>query len=303
MVGEHDRQESGEQMQLATRAVLMTRQRFLQLPEQLDTPMTGSMLHVEREHTKRGSTDTLVMGHRARAYENLERIFEMMIDEEGERLLAYPFSLYSLTRAAVEAAAVAMWLVMSSKKADRVHRALQITFRDANEALRLAELVMGKGKAHSAREATKKSIERLNELKNTIGPLRQVELGNPPSYTAILRAISPKERGALGYSIASPLIVWKAASAFLHGSDQLVRAFSDIRQLSDFDDGVASFEITPNIQMISVSLLAVVELIEELDERYVFLSTHNHAKRPVGAGEAMQPRSMTTFSSATSPAY
>lgn len=285
MMGEHDRQESDEHMQLAIRAVQVARQRFLKLPEQLDSPVTGSMLHLEREHTKRGSTDTLVMGHRARARENLEWIFDMMVDEEGERLLAYPFSLYSLIRAAVEAAAVAMWLVKSSKKADRVFRALQVDFRDVNETLKLAELLKGKSGAKPARVATTKSIERLNELKNTVGSLRQMKLGNPPTYTAILTVISSKERGAEGYDISSPLIVWKAASAFLHGSDQLVRAFSDIRQINDFEEGVASFEITPSIQMIAVSLLAIVDLIVELDARYIYLSTHDHAQRPVVTGD------------------
>lgn len=285
MMGEHDRQESDEHMQLAIRAVQVARQRFLKLPEQLDSPVTGSMLHLEREHTKRGSTDTLVMGHRARARENLERIFDMMVDEEGERLLAYPFSLYSLIRAAVEAAAVAMWLVKSSKKADRVFRALQVDFRDVNETLKLAELLKGKSGAKPARVATTKSIERLNELKNTVGSLRQMKLGNPPTYTAILTVISSKERGSEGYDISSPLIVWKAASAFLHGSDQLVRAFSDIRQINDFEEGVASFEITPSIQMIAVSLLAIVDLIVELDARYIYLSTHDHAQRPVVTGD------------------
>lgn len=210
----------------------------------------------------------------------------MMIDDEGDRLLAYPFSLYSLIRAAVEAAAVAMWLVKSSKKADRVFRALQIAFRDTNETLRFAELLKGRGGASPAREATQRTIDRLNELKNTVGPLRQVELGNPPTYTTILTSVSPKRRGEVGHELSSPLIVWKASSGFLHGSDQMVRALSDIRQIDDFEEGIASFEITPSIQMLAVSIRTVVDLIAELDERYMFLATHDYAQRPVRADGA-----------------
>ena len=226
------------------------------------------------------------MGHRARAYENLERIFDMMIDDEGERLFAYPFSLYSLIRAAVEAAAVAMWLVKSSKKADRVFRALQIAFRDSNETLKLAELLKGNVGASPAREATTKTINRLNELKNTVGPLRQLELRNPPTYTTILTSVPPKRPGEIGYALSSPLIVWKASSGFLHGSDQMVRALSDIRQIDEFDEGIASFEITPSLQMLAVSLLTVVDLIAELDKRYAFLSTHDYAQRSILTGDA-----------------
>lgn len=73
--------------------------------------------------------------------------------------------------------------------------------------------------------------------------------------------------------------MWKAASAFLHGSDQLVRSFSDIRQINDFEEGVAAFEIMPRLQMIAVSLRAIVNLRAELDVRYAFLSTHDYAQR------------------------
>ncbi|MBS3182397.1 hypothetical protein [Leucobacter manosquensis] len=286
MVGEHDRQESEAQTRLATQAIQFARSLFNKLPSDLPTPEIGSMLHLEREYTKRGSTDTLVMTHRARAHENLSRIFDTMIDEEGGRLLAYPFSIYSLIRPSIEAAAVAMWLVKSSKKADRVLRALQMAYRDSSETLKFVEIIKGKNGAKSARDAKEKTLERLKELQNTVGPLRQVELGNPPTYTQILTSVSPKPRGsATGYGISSPLVIWKASSAFLHGSDETVRALSDIRQIDDFEEGVASFEITPNMQMLAVSIRAVVDLLSELDERYLFLATHDHRHRPVGGSK------------------
>ncbi|TQM98263.1 hypothetical protein FHX68_2307 [Microbacterium lacticum] len=226
------------------------------------------------------------MTHRARSTENLDRVFEIMIDNDNEQLLAYPFSLYSLIRTAVEAAATSMWLIKSSKKSDRVLRALQLAYRNAQEALRFAELIKGRGGAAPVRNGTEKTIERLNQLKDTVGPLRQLDLGPPPSYTAILTAVSPKSRGRTrsGYEVSSPLVVWKASSAFLHGSEQVMRALSDVRQMNEFTDGVASFEITPSIQMLAVSIRTCVELIAQLDERYEFLATHDYAGRLVSNG-------------------
>ena len=284
MIGNHDRQESDEQMQLGIRLIQEVRSRYRDLVDQLPPPLSGSMLDVERAHTAREPVDTLVMAHRARASENLDRVFELMIDDDNEQLLAYPFSLYALIRSAVEAAATSMWLIKSSKKKDRVLRALQLAYRNSQEALRFAELIRGRSGAAPARQGTAKTIDRLNQLKDTVGPLRQIELGPPPKYTAILTAVSPKLTGnRAGYALSSPLVVWSMSSAFLHGSGQVVRALSDVRQTDEFTDGVASFEITPSIQMLAVSIRTCVELIAELDERYTYLATHDYAGRLVSS--------------------
>ncbi|WP_162942786.1 hypothetical protein [Cryobacterium soli] len=283
MIGKHDRQESDEQMRVAVRAVQSARALYGHLADHLPAPLAGSMLDMERAHTAREPMDALVMAHRARARENLDRVFEMMIDNDNGRLLAYPFSLYALIRAAVEAAATSLWLVKSSKKKDRVLRSLQLSYRNAQEALRFAELMKGKGGATPARQGAAKTLDRLNQLKDTVGPLRQIKLGPPPRYTAILMAVSTKRYGSnpAGYEISSPLMVWSVSSAFLHGSEQVMRALSDVRQMDDFTDGVASFEITPSIQMLAVSIRTCVELIDELDERYVYLATHDYAGHDV----------------------
>ena len=284
MIGNHDRQESDEQMQLGIRVIQEVRSRYRDLVDQLPPPLSGSMLDVERAHTAREPVDTLVMAHRARASENLDRVFELMIDDDNEQLLAYPFSLYALIRSAVEAAATSMWLIKSSKKKDRVLRALQLAYRNSQEALRFAELIRGRSGAAPARQGTAKTIDRLNQLKDTVGPLQQIELGPPPKYTAILTAVSPKLTGnRAGYVLSSPLVVWSMSSAFLHGSGQVVRALSDVRQTDEFTDGVASFEITPSIQMLAVSIRTCVELIAELDERYTYLATHDYAGRLVSS--------------------
>lgn len=60
-----------------------------------------------------------------------------------------------------------------------------------------------------------------------------------------------------------------------------MRALSDVRQMNDFTDGVASFEITPSTQMLAVSISTCVALIEQLDERYAHLARNDYAGRLV----------------------
>lgn len=283
MVGEYDKQEGDADVQAAMRLLSLAKKRFVALPKSLEPPKTGSMLFQEEELTSPMPADHIVMGHRARAYENIERIFETIFNSEQGVPVAYPFSLYSMIRPAVEAAAVAMWVIKSHKKADRVFRSLRVAYGEAGETLRFAELWMGKKATAKVRQSTEAARERLRKQQQRVGAIRQLELTGIPKYTDILTAVSPKKPARLGegYEATSPLIVWKIASGVLHGNSNLIRAISDIRQINDFVNGTAAFEITPSWRMIAGSLHACVLQLEELDKRYNFLATHDYSGRPV----------------------
>src|SRR5699024_2482656 len=78
----------------------------------------------------------------------------------------------------------------------------------------------------------------------------------------------------------APLVIWKMASTLLDGSsEQLIRSLSDIRKVFDFNDVAASFEIRASIQLIAASIHGIVDLISDLDERYIYLATHDHANK------------------------
>lgn len=275
-MGAYDREESEEQLQQGVYIINRARKRFRELPELLPEPEVMSMLSIERAYTPRGSSDIFVAFHRHRACENLERIFDIMTDrEDSGGLLVYPFSIYSLIRSAIEAAAVAMWLIKPSKKAQRIFRALQVSYSDTCEVYNFYKFIYGKDAAERAKAEKHEILNRLNELKDAVGPLRQRELSPPPKYTAILKEVSPPPHGASskGYGAnPSPLVIWKIASTFLHGSsEQLIRSLSDIRQVTEFNDGAASFEIRASIQLIAASIHGIVDLISDLDERYIYL--------------------------------
>jgi hypothetical protein len=286
MIGQHDRQEAEADVQIAIKYLKKVKEQYDQLGEQI-APLPGSVLHVERRHTAYTPIDTAVAEFRARATDNLDQLFESMMDEENGLLVARPYAQYSMIRAAIESAATALWLIQSESKATRVLRCLQLSYRDANDRHSFSVIVRNRkkpGAVLSESERRDNVIKRLNELKDTVGQLKQRELGYPPKCTEILSSVSEAHRpkgDPPTYDLTSPLIVWKISSAFLHGNSHTVRALSDVRQLTEFTEGIAQFEVTPNLGLIAGSIGTCVSTLLRLDERYTRLATRDYAGRPI----------------------
>ncbi|GAA4762516.1 hypothetical protein [Microbacterium gilvum] len=276
-----DRQESEEEMRVALELLHRTQLRTNSFGP-LEPPRRGSVLDQERRHTAYMPIDGMVVAHRARALDNLNVLFTAMVQESGTKVVAWPFALYPLIRASIESAATAMWLIKSERKADRVLRCLQLAFRSVSDARSLSHAIASSpGALLEQEERHARTVERLTELKNTVGQLKQVSLGNPPKYTNILTKVSPPRQA--GKKDLSPLLIWKIASSFVHGSEHVMRALSDVRQVTEFEDGLASFELTPSFRMLAVSASACVDLLTDLDTRYEILATRDHARRLIDA--------------------
>jgi hypothetical protein len=282
MIGEHDRQEPAAVVEMSVRLVQMLRNRLREIPEETPGPFAGSILYEEARYTAREPIATLVATNRARARDNLDRIFDLMIDDENAQLVAYPYSLYALIRASIESSATAMWLIQSDRRNDRVMRALQVSYRNTLDGVSLIRL-FGEPEVQAADEArAERTLTRLNELKDQIPQLRQKQLTGPPKYTEILKAVSRTPGGPRDtFEFSSPITVWKISSSFIHGSDQLSRILSDVRQLEEFVDGVANFEFTPKVQLLAVGIAECVQLLIKVDERYAYLCTHDYGGRKV----------------------
>ena len=65
----------------------------------------------------------------------------------------------------------------------------------------------------------------------------------------ILRKVSSTSRDRADL-VRSPYFLWKLASAFIHGSDHLMRDLSDVRQLAGWEEGTADFEVTPSFRIL-----------------------------------------------------
>lgn len=236
------------------------------------------------KHTSYDPIDSIALRHRDRAVDNLERTFDLMFVATSGEILLYPYSLYPLVRAAIEGAALALWLLEPETKSKRVYRSLQLTL---DETLQLSEFLAPIAPAsylQSVGKRQEKIVSRLYELKNTVGPLKQRVLHRRPTYTDILKSLSKEFslEGAKRYELSSPFISWKICSAFVHGSAQLVKVFSDFKQVTSFDSrGVATGELTASAQTLATVISSAVTLIARLDERFIYLATHDHGGRPL----------------------
>lgn len=277
MLGAGDRQESEEDVKRAVDLLRIAHGKFMKL-EELSAPAPGSILHAERRFTAYEPLDIIVSRQRTRAVDNLGRVFDLMFDDQQAQMLAYPYSLYSLVRAAIESAALALWLLKPQTKAARVLRSLQLTYRDTYERLQFVELIATEQEIAAERTRHDRIEARLIQLKDSVGALKQRTLGRPPKYGAILEAVSERatRNGRTQYDLMSPLMVWKISTAFIHGSSQVTQALSDLRQLTEFEDGIAGIEVTPTLGILAGTIHVTVDLIDRVDQRYTDLATHDY---------------------------
>lgn len=166
--------------------------------------------------------------HRTRAVDALEMLMDSMHDRESGHMQARPMAMYALVRMSIEASAMALWTVQSSKKHDRIYRALQVAYAHLIEYADFASVV---GKEEDAAPYIKfrdDKTKRLIGLKNEVGTLKQKELTKPPKLWRILTAVSPTVPPGQPHGVDSPYVIWKMTSAFLHGSDHLTRDLGDL---------------------------------------------------------------------------
>jgi len=281
LMGHWDRQETPEQMEAASRVLMLARERFRALAEPT-SPKAGSMLALENAGTAFDPIGDQVVRHRARATDSLEMLLDAMIDDEKGTMSARPMAMYALIRMSIEASGVAQWTIQSSRKADRIFRSLQVAYVHLRELADLAGVVSADDRARPYREFREEKEARLESLKDSVAVLRQRELKGPPKLWQIMSSVSPTRRPREPHAVDSPYVVWKICSAFLHGSDHITRLLGDVRQLSTSEDGrSAEFEMTPSWQLLCSCVLVCVTELERLDARHRYLASHNYANREV----------------------
>lgn len=284
---QYENVESDEEMESANVVFNLSEMRFKELGEMAD-PLAGSMLDVENGHTARVPITSQVQMAAARAKDALEAFSDLTVTAGVLR----PFAHYSLIRQASEGAALAQWLLRPGVKYKRVHRSLNLEFSHDEDAREFARTYTREPR-NAASPELNRTLRRLNELKDTVSQLREMELKHIPSWTDILIDISPPlGRTTGGHAPDSPLVVWKIASAFLHGSSTTVRMLSDLQQLTEFDERrIASMQITPSWRVLAASYGTCVQMLYDLHERYDYLATHDYGKRLVEAEPHEHPRS------------
>lgn len=240
------------------------------------------MLQIEDGHTARVPISTQVQMAAARSRDAIEAFHDLTVEEVNGSAVLRPFAHYALIRMACEGAGLGLWLMRPAVKAKRVYRSLNLEFTHDQDARDFSATFTREPRNRATPELDR-FLARLNELKDTVSQLREMELKRIPAWSDILVDISPTlGRNAGGHSPDSPFIVWKIASAFLHGSSATVRALSDLEQLTDFGENrMAQMEMRPSWRLLAASFASCVQMLYDLYERYGYLATHDYAGRSV----------------------
>lgn len=248
----------------------------------LPAPLADSMLSIEDGHTARVPISSQVQMATARGRDALEAFRDLTVKDVNQSAVLRPFAHYALIRQACEGAALGRWLLRPNVKAKRVERSLNLEFTHDQDARNFAR-TMTRQPRNAASPELDRTLARLNELKDTVSQLREVELKGIPSWTDILVDISPPlGRTKGGHAPDSPVVIWKIASAFLHGSSTTARMLSDLKQLTEFDERrMASMQLTPSWRVLASSFGACVQMLYDLYERYDHLATHDYSGRAV----------------------
>ncbi len=279
-MGHWDRTESQQEIDEATAVLLRLRAHL----EELEAPapaLPGSMLATEDALTPREPLSTLVRGMRNRALDGLEMFMDATVHEERELMWARPIAPYALLRMSVEALGVGRWLVLHSHKNERIMRALRLSLEHAEDAYEFACLLSELDDRHELLQRHRDVVARLEQIKDSVGALRQRNLTRLPSYTDIQRAVSAPVLPGASHEVDSPFLVWKMCSGVLHGNSSVIRAVSDIEQLGEWDSGMAEFRMTPKWGLLTGAIFTCLRELRTMDERTTFLGTHDYAERPI----------------------
>lgn len=253
--------------------------RRLERVAELSIVLPGSMLAVDDGHTARVPISSQVQITTARAWDALEAFRDLTVTEINPSAALRPFAHYSLIRMACEGAGLGLWLLRPGQKAKRVRRSLNLELTHHYETWDLSHTLTGASRTR-ALSADDSVVRRLNELKNTVSQLREIELSTIPSWSDILLDVSPRPAPGCGHPADSPYLVWKVASAFLHGSSGTMRSLSDLEQLTDFaENGIASMEMRPSWRMLAASFGVCVQMLCDLQDRFEYLATHDYSHR------------------------
>lgn len=279
-IGHYDRAETPAEVRMATRRLLEVRDRLASLKAPA-SPLPGSMLAIEDQLTAREPLSALVTGARNRATDGLEMIFDAVVHDERESMWVRPIAPYALLRMSIEALGVGQWLVRHAHKSERVMRALRLSFEQEQDARDMARLLGDPRDRAGVETDFESAVARLNELKNAVGALKQRTLDGLPTYSQLLRSLSPPAQRGDSVDVDSPFVVWKLCSGILHGNSNILRSASDLEQLGDWSNGSASFRMTAKWGLIASCLVVCERELAVLDKRVVELSTHNYAGRSV----------------------
>ncbi len=220
------------------------------------------------------------------------RTTRALLDTEGQ--VTFPLmGLYPLFRAALENAALAVYLLAPESRDDRLERA----FREIAGDVRLREKFaahfedpdVGAGK----RDRWHQILADMLEGRPTVGPASVQQL-KPATITSIVQeadAVVQTDAASERHTYSMPLLaLWQVQSGLSHGRHwATMQAHARSKPVVEADGSVSSLTFTARSSLVSVSLVRALDVLETALRLYGQRSTWWSA-RPEDAAEQRRGR-------------
>lgn len=235
--------------------------------EGLIDPLEGSPLFLDDVRCRHHTVSGYANGQLSVATGCIASLKQMMVQESEDRIHmeANPFGAYALVRNALDAAAVAMWLLEPGNGTLRIKRRLMLGVDEVGKTDAFRR-TMNQPSTHTKRRARLQEVAGLAGLKGW-DPLKKST--GLPSTTQML-----KDLERLHSNAAMPwLAAWQLASGHAHGKQWAQLASHELQEVEGTRTETGShFQMSIRYGMLAAILFEALQLLEEAAARYVELS-------------------------------
>lgn len=265
--------------------------RIAEIEEKLDGPYTAvveerSSLRLDDRYLGAWRGGGLHVGAMATAADALKTV-QAILETNSVPMTA----LYPLLRAAIENAALAIYLLAPADRDTRLMHSYQVADDDAKWRSVFATEI-GSQDASATRTSASAEILRLAKSRPSLGPPDSIKL-RAPSYSrmvALADAAITADPAVLGASRMSLLAWWQLMSGMSHGKQwALIMALERSEAIVDADDESAHVKMTSSTIVVALGLQRATETLETALRLYGRRSKATWAEPE----DAAEPRSVT----------
>lgn len=235
--------------------------------EPLTNPLEGSPLFLDDARCPHYTVSGYAAGQLSVAMGCVASLKQMLVQESEDRIhmVASPFGAYALVRNALDAAAVALWLLEPGSGTLRIKRRIMLAVDEVSKGAALRQ-TMDQPSTKAERRTRLKQVAELAGLKEW-NPLSKDKA--LPTMTQILKDLERLHSN----QVFPWLAAWQLASGHAHGKQWAQLASNDLDVIEGTRTATgAQFQMTIRYGMLAAVLFEAVQLVESAGTRYVELS-------------------------------
>lgn len=237
--------------------------------ESLIDPHEGSALFSDDVRSPHYTVSGYAAGQLSVATGCIAALKQMLVNESEDRIqvVASPFGAYALVRNALDAAAVALWLLEPVGSTLRIKRRILLGIDEINNGAAFRQ-TMDQRSTKAQKRARMKEVAELAGLGEWNPLSKDARL---PTMTQILKDLERLHSGAL----LPWLAVWQLASGHAHGKQWAQLASHELKEVEGTRTPTgAQFQMTIRYGMLAAVLLEAVQMLQVAGARYMELSSN-----------------------------